>query len=61
MIADPLTKVMDPIKLLDALDSYKWSLKQPIESIIKKRAKQLQRRKTPAEEQLDEVEDQHQS
>ena len=49
MIADPLTKVMEPVKLVEALDSNSWSLKQPIESILKKRAKQLQRRKTPVE------------
>ena len=56
---DPLTKVMDPVKLLAALDSNTWSLKQPIESIIKKRAKQLQRRKTPAEgSQEDDAEEQ---
>jgi hypothetical protein len=57
MIADPLTKVVDPVKLLDALDTNRRSLKQPIESIIKKRAKQLQRRKTLVEHG-DEVEQQ---
>ena len=45
MIADPLTKVMDPIKLQTALDTNEWSLVQPLESLAKKRAKQLQRRK----------------
>ena len=46
MLADPLTKVMEPWKLDEALESNYWSVKQPIESILKKRAKQLQRRKT---------------
>lgn len=45
MIADPLTKVMDPIKLQTALDTNYWSLVQPVESLAKKRAKQAQRRK----------------
>ena len=49
MLADPLTKVMEPWKLDEALDTNYWSLKQPIDSIMKKRAKQLQRRKTKDE------------
>ena len=61
MIADPLTKVMDPVKLLDALDTNRWSLKQPIESIIKKRAKQLQRRKNPVDETHEDDVEQQQS
>ena len=48
MIADPLTKVMDPAKLQAALDTNTWDLRQPTESVVKKRAKQLQRRKTAA-------------
>ena len=50
MIVDPLTKAMSSEKLYQALDSNFWDLKQPIESIEKKRLKQLQRRKTPMEE-----------
>ena len=50
MIADPLTKVMDPQKLLEALDSNYWSIKQPLEAVIKKKAKQLARRKSSPEE-----------
>ena len=46
MICDPLTKVMEPVKLTQALDSNEWDLTQPIESLLKKRAKQVQRRKT---------------
>ena len=49
MLADPLTKVMEPWKLNEAIDTNYWSLKQPIESIVKKRAKQLQRRKAKDE------------
>ena len=49
MLADPLTKVMEPWKLDEALESNYWSLKQPIDSIMKKRAKQIQRRKTKDE------------
>ena len=47
MIVDPLTKAMSSEKLYEALDSNFWDLKQPIESIEKKRLKQRQRRKTP--------------
>ena len=46
MLADPLTKVMEPVKLLEALESNFWDTQQPLESVIKKRAKQLARRKT---------------
>ena len=55
MIADPLTKAMDPSKMQTALDSNFWDLSQPIESVIKKRAKQLSRRKTQDPE-LEDVE-----
>ena len=55
MIVDPLTKAMTSEKLYKALDSNFWELKQPVESIEKKRQKQRQRRKTPLEE--DEPED----
>ena len=47
MIVDPLTKAMSSEKLYEALDTNFWNLKQPIESIEKKRLKQRQRRKTP--------------
>jgi len=46
MLADPLTKKMDAKKMWDALDSNYWDMKQPIESLRKKRLKQKQRRKT---------------
>ena len=45
MIADPLTKTMEPIKLMNVLDSNMWDVMQPIEAIQKKRAKQAARRK----------------
>ena len=50
MIADPLTKIMSAEKLNEAMDSNTWDFEQPIESIMKKRQKQKQRRKTPAAE-----------
>ena len=56
MIADPLTKAMEPDKLMAALDSNHWDIEQPIESVIKKRAKQLARRKTKADDQEAEAE-----
>ena len=46
MLADPLTKRMDAKKLWEALDSNFWDMKQPIESLRKKKLKQEQRRKT---------------
>ena len=48
MLADPLTKKMEATKLWEALDSNYWDMKQPIESLRKKRLKQEQRRKTAA-------------
>ena len=45
MIADPLTKVMEPAKLVEALETNVLDIEQPIDSVVKKRAKQLQRRK----------------
>jgi hypothetical protein len=50
MLADCLTKVMEPTKLIEALDSNYWDCTQPLDSIAKKKAKQLQRRKTVDEE-----------
>ena len=47
-----MTKAMSSEKLYAALDTNHWSMEQPIESLMKKRAKQAQRRKTP----LDEIE-----
>ena len=41
--ADALTKQMSPEKLVAAINTNTWSLKQPIESIVKKRDKQRQR------------------
>jgi hypothetical protein len=49
MLADPLTKSMEADKLNEALDVNRWSFEQPVESVLKKRAKQLARRKTPVE------------
>ena len=46
LIVDPLTKRMDPEKLVRAMMEGTWNLAQPIEILMKKRAKQLQRRKT---------------
>ena len=47
MLADPLTKQMEATKLTEAMDSNIWNVRQPIESIVKKRVKQLARRKDP--------------
>ena len=49
MIVDPMTKVMDPVKLLTAMETNVLDVEQPLDSIIKKRAKQLQRRKVVPE------------
>ena len=48
MVADPLAKVMESTKLAECLTTNKLNIEQPIDSVIKKRAKQLQRRKTAA-------------
>ena len=45
MAADPLTKVMEPIKLVHVMETNELDVKQPIDSIVKKRATQLQNRK----------------
>ena len=50
MLADPLTKAMDAKYLVEALDNCYWNLGQPADSLIKKKAKQLARRKTPVDE-----------
>ena len=50
MICDPLTKIMEPIKLTTALDSNEWNIAQPIESLMKKRVEQAQRRSQAPEE-----------
>ena len=42
MLADPLTKSMAGEKLIEALRTNKWDLKQSIESLRKKRLKQKQ-------------------
>ena len=49
MLCDPLTKQMDPYKLLTALDSNFWDLRQPPEALARKCAKQEQRRSTSTE------------
>ena len=56
MIADPLTKAMEADKLMAALDSNHWDIEQLIESVIKKKAKQLARLKMKADEQEAEAE-----
>ena len=43
MLADPLTKVMEPDKLVAAMQTGYWDIEQPIESVMKKRAKQAAR------------------
>ena len=40
MLADALTKQMSPEKLVAPISTNNWSLKQPIESIVKKRQRQ---------------------
>ena len=41
-----MTKVMEPTKLVEALKTNTLDVEQPLESVVKKRAKQLQRRST---------------
>eukprot|EP00439_Symbiodinium_sp_Y106_P017340 s506_g2.t1 len=50
MIADPLTKVMESTNLVEVLKTNTLDVEQPLESVVKKRAKQLQRRSTKKEE-----------
>ena len=50
MVADPLTKVMEPVKLVHVLETNELDVEQPLDSVLKKRAKQLQRRKGDPEE-----------
>jgi hypothetical protein len=57
MIADPLTKAMDSSKLVEALTNNFWDFNQPVESALKKRAKQLQRRKTKDVDPTDSAEE----
>ena len=49
MIADPLTKTMEPTKMQEALNENYWNTKQPIQSVIEKQAKSLARRKGKGE------------
>ena len=44
MVCDPLTKRMEGAKLTNVIDSNYWDLRQPHEALMKKRAKQAQRR-----------------
>ena len=46
MVMDQLTKRMEPDKLWETLNANWWDIKQPIESLAKKRLKQQQRSKT---------------
>ena len=58
MLCDPLTKAMPVHKLCAALDTNEWDIRQPVESILKKRLKQIGRRKTPVDnEDIRELED----
>jgi len=53
MAADALTKVMDLNAVNTFAGSNFWSLKQPHESKLKKKAKQLARRKTQDTEEVE--------
>jgi hypothetical protein len=53
MAADALTKLMDSSPLSAFVSGSSWSLKQPHEAKLKKRAKQLARRKTTGENLTD--------
>ena len=44
MVMDQLTKRMEPDKLWETLNANWWDIKQPIESLAKKRLKQQQRK-----------------
>ena len=46
MVADPLTTVMESTKLVACFTTNYLNIEQPIEFVIKKRAKQLQGRQT---------------
>ena len=56
MAADALTKIMDLTAISNFAESNFWSLKQPHDSKLKKRAKQLARRKTQDPEVTEDVE-----
>ena len=49
MLCDPLTKAMSAHKMCIALDTNTWDIRQPVDSILKKRLKQIGRRKTPVD------------
>ena len=57
MPVDPLTKIMEPEKLLEVLEKNRWDSDQPLASLQKKRVKQAQRkaarRPRPAHARLD--------
>ena len=53
MAADALTKIMDTSSLSTFVTTNQWSLEQPHESKLKKKAKQLARRKTPADPEVE--------
>ena len=44
MPVDPLTKIMEPEKLLEVLEMNRWDSDQPLASLQKKRVKQAQRK-----------------
>lgn len=49
MIAHPFTKIMHPVQLVQAVETNKWNVEQPISSVIVKKVKQLRRGKAIAE------------
>ncbi len=51
MVVDPMTKVMDPKKLVEIMETGIWDLRQPIESLQKKRIKQQERHEAAKERQ----------
>ena len=53
MPCDPLTKVMQPDKLMAILETNRWDTDQPLESLQKKRRKQEQRQAARRQAQHD--------
>ena len=37
MVADPLTKAMEPVELVEMLDTNAWNIARPLEAVLKKR------------------------
>ena len=55
MIADPLTKKMDPQLLVSVMESGSWSVLQPEESKEIKKKKQLGRKRIKDDDTEDEI------